>query len=132
MIEKSTLQAKGEYKSKLLSGIFSGLVALFCFLITSVASHAAGLHALSDFDSSSLQIVVSGGVIVAAFIVCLGIFNRFSSKKLIEENNNQIDYLQKIDNYELLLTHSGQCAVIWKTPVALPEIIGHMVALDKA
>ncbi|WP_422534632.1 ATP-binding protein [Bartonella apis] len=98
----------------------------------SVSSHAAGLHALSDFDSSSLQIVVSGGVIVAAFIVCLGIFNRFSSKKLIEENNNQIDYLQKIDNYELLLTHSGQCAVIWKTPVALPEIIGHMVALDKA
>lgn len=132
MIEKSTLQAKGEYKSKLLSGIFSGLVALFCFLVTSVASHAAGLHALSDFDSSSLQIVVSGGVIIAAFIVCLGIFNRFSSKKLIEENNNQIDHLQKIDNYELLLTHSGQCAVIWKTPVALPEIIGHMVALDKA
>ena len=132
IIEKSTLQAKGGYKSKLLSGIFSGLVALFCFPVTSITSHAAGLHALSDFDSSSLQIVVFGGVIVAAFIVCLGIFNRFSSKKLIEENNNQIDYLQKIDNYELLLTHSGQCAVIWKTPVALPEIIGHMVALDKA
>ncbi len=132
IIEKSTLQAKGGYKSKLLSGIFSGLVALFCFPVTSITSHAAGLHALSDFDSSSLQIVVFGGVIVAAFIVCLGIFNRFSSKKLIEENNNQIDYLQKIDNYELLLTHSGQCAVIWKTPVARPEIIGHMVALDKA
>ena len=132
MIEKSTLQAKGGYKSKLLSGIFSDLVVLFCFAAMSVSSHAAGLHALSDFDSSSLQIVVFGGVIVAAFIVCLGIFNRFSSKKLIEENNNQIDHLQKIDNYELLLTHSGQCAVIWKTPVALPEIIGHMVALDKA
>ena len=132
MIEKSTLQTKSGYKSKLLSGIFSVLAALFCFPAMSITSHAAGLDALSDFDSLNLQIVVFGGIIVAAFIVCLGIFNRSSSRKQIEEKNVQTDYLQEIDNYELLLEHSGQCAVIWKTPVALPEIIGRMVALDQA
>ncbi len=132
MIEKSTLQAKGGYKSKLLAGISPALAALFCFPATSVASDAAGFDALSDFGSSSLQMVVFGGIIVAAVIICLGIFIRLSSEKLNDEKNDKTDYLQEIDNYEFLLTHSGQCAVIWKTPVAHPKIIGHMVALDKA
>ncbi|AQT43873.1 hypothetical protein BBC0244_001390 [Bartonella apihabitans] len=131
MIEKSTLQARGGYKSKLLSGIFSSPAAFACFSVNPLKSDAAATDVLPDFGSLALQTAIIGGVIVAALIICLAIFFRHFSKSSSDQEDSNSDKFQDIDNYERFLMHTGQCALIWKTPAALPKIIGHMATLDR-
>ncbi|WP_297323126.1 ATP-binding protein [uncultured Bartonella sp.] len=70
---------------------------------------------------------IIGSAIVAALFFCL---RNLRTKPLTRE---VIDthLAQKLDNYERFLVSTGQCAVIWESPIARPVVVGHMAALDR-
>lgn len=130
------MQTKCGYSGKLsadiFSAIFSAFVAFILFFATTRMSHAAFFEELSKEGGLWLQMTVIGGIIVAALIVFLTASLRRLSSRAIDNGRKNSDLLQKLDNYERFLSHTGQCAVIWPTAVLRPCIIGHMAVLDQS
>lgn len=92
---------------------------------------AANFDTLSHASGLWLAAAIGGGVVVSAIMFALIFWRQFLSAKPLTNELIDAGLAQKLDNYERFLAHTGQCAVIWETPVARPVIIGHMAVLDE-
>lgn len=109
---------------------YYGAALLLCFF-GSVNNGFSASFGIAHLNSHIwLGLAVCGGIVISAAIVCFFLIRRIVRFSPYAHDNGQSAILQQIGNYERLLAHTGQCAVIWNTPLAQPIIVGRLTVLD--
>lgn len=112
------------------TAFYYGAALLLCFF-NSVNNGFSASFGIAHLNSHIwLGLAVCGGIVISAAIVCFFLIRRMIRFSPYAHDNGQSAILQQIGNYERLLAHTGQCAVIWNTPLAQPIIVGRLTVLD--
>lgn len=112
------------------TAFYYGAALLLCFFNSVNNGFSASLSIARLNSHIWLGLAVCGGIIISAAIVCFFLIRRMIRFSPYAHDNGQSAILQQIGNYERLLAHTGQCAVIWNTPLAQPIIVGRLTVLD--
>ena len=124
------MQLKAINNRHLKTAFYYGVALLLCFL-SSVNNGFSASFSIARLNSHIwLGLAVCGGIVISAAIVCFFLIRRIVRFSPYAHDNGQSAILQQIGNYERLLAHTGQCAVIWNTPLAQPIIVGRLTVLD--
>ena len=112
------------------TAFYYGAALLLCFFGSVNNGFSASLSIARLNSHIWLGLAVCGGIVISAAIVCFFLIRRIVRFSPYAHDNGQSAILQQIGNYERLLAHTGQCAVIWNTPLAQPIIVGRLTVLD--
>lgn len=112
------------------TAFYYGAALLLCFFGSVNNGFSASLSIAHLNSHIWLGLAVCGGIVISAAIVCFFLIRRIVRFSPYAHDNGQSAILQQIGNYERLLAHTGQCAVIWNTPLAQPIIVGRLTVLD--
>ena len=112
------------------TAFYYGAALLLCFFGSVNNGFSASLSIAHLNSHIWLGLAVCGGIVISAAIVCFFLIRRMIRFSPYAHDNGQSAILQQIGNYERLLAHTGQCAVIWNTPLAQPIIVGRLTVLD--
>lgn len=124
------MQLKAINNRHLKTAFYYGVALLLCFF-GSVNNGFSASFGIARLNSHIwLGLAVCGGIVISAAIVCFFLIRRIARFSPYAHDNGQSAILQQIGNYERLLAHTGQCAVIWNTPLAQPIIVGRLTVLD--
>lgn len=124
------MQLKAINNRHLKTAFYYGAALLLCFF-NSVNNGFSASFGIARLNSHIwLGLAVCGGIVISAAIVCFFLIRRMIRFSPYAHDNGQSAILQQIGNYERLLVHTGQCAVIWNTPLAQPIIVGRLTVLD--
>lgn len=124
------MQLKAINNRHLKTAFYYGVALLLCFF-SSVNNGFSASFGIARLNSHIwLGLAVCGGIVISAAIVCFFLIRRMIRFSPYAHDNGQSAILQQIGNYERLLAHTGQCAVIWNTPLAQPIIVGRLTVLD--
>lgn len=124
------MQLKAINNRHLKTAFYYGVALLLCFF-SSVNNGFSASFSIARLNSHIwLGLAVCGGIVISAAIVCFFLIRRMIRFSPYAHDNEQSAILQQIGNYERLLVHTGQCAVIWNTPLAQPIIVGRLTVLD--
>ena len=124
------MQLKAINNRHLKTAFYYGVALLLCFF-SSVNNGFSASFSIARLNSHIwLGLAVCGGIVISAAIVCFFLIRRMIRFSPYAHDNGQSAILQQIGNYERLLAHTGQCAVIWNTPLAQPIIVGRLTVLD--
>lgn len=124
------MQLKAINNRHLKTAFYYGVALLLCFF-SSVNNGFSASFSIARLNSHIwLGLAVCGGIVISAAIVCFFLIRRIVRFSPYAHDNGQSAILQQIGNYERLLAHTGQCAVIWNTPLAQPIIVGRLTVLD--
>ena len=124
------MQLKAINNRHLKTAFYYGVALLLCFF-SSVNNGFSASFSIARLNSHIwLGLAVCGGIVISAAIVCFFLIRRIVRFSPYAHDNGQSAILQQIGNYERLLAHTGQCAVIWNTPLAQPIIVGRLIVLD--
>lgn len=124
------MQLKAINNRHLKTAFYYGAALLLCFFGSVNNGFSASLSIARLNSHIWLGLAVCGGIIISAAIVCFFLIRRMIRFSPYAHDNGQSAILQQIGNYERLLAHTGQCAVIWNTPLAQPIIVGRLTVLD--
>lgn len=124
------MQLKAINNRHLKTAFYYGATLLLCFFSSVNNGFSASLSIARLNSHIWLGLAVCGGIVISAAIVCFFLIRRIVRFSLYAHDNGQSATLQQIGNYERLLAHTGQCAVIWNTPLAQPIIVGRLTVLD--
>lgn len=124
------MQLKAINNRHLKTAFYYGVALLLCFF-SSVNNGFSASFSIARLNSHIwLGLAVCGGIVISAAIVCFFLIRRIIRFSPYAHDNGQSAILQQIGNYERLLAHTNQCAVIWNTPLAQPIIVGRLTVLD--
>lgn len=124
------MQLKAINNRHLKTAFYYGVALLLCFF-GSVNNGFSASFGIARLNSHIwLGLAVCGGIVISAAIVCFFLIRRIVRFSPYAHDNGQSAILQQIGNYERLLAHTGQCAVIWNTPLAQPIIVGRLTVLE--
>lgn len=124
------MQLKAINNRHLKTAFYYGVALLLCFF-SSVNNGFSASFSIARLNSHIwLGLAVCGGIVISAAIVCFFLIRRMIRFSPYAHDKGQSAILQQIGNYERLLAHTGQCAVIWNTPLAQPIIVGRLTVLD--
>lgn len=124
------MQLKAINNRHLKTAFYYGATLLLCFFSSVNNGFSASLSIARLNSHIWLGLAVCGGIVISAAIVCFFLIRRMIRFSPYAHDNGQSAILQQIGNYERLLAHTGQCAVIWNTPLAQPIIVGRLTVLD--
>lgn len=131
VLSRKSLQQRGGYKRQFLTRTTHVGTAACCLLASPVRCISAPINLTYSQNSLWLTFVVGGGIIICAAVVCFFLVRRIIQAAPIANDTVFSGAAQQLNNFERLLAHTDQCAVIWHTPFAQPVIVGHLATLDK-